>query len=72
MGSHFDPVFIIYQIIAIQCFFYLAMGTIWGVCHAIFDSPVSLQHFFTAKFVHFNSVSGWIEIFSILASAVVG
>jgi hypothetical protein len=68
----FDPVFIIYQMIAMQCFYYLAMGTLWGLCHVIFDTPVSLDHFFTAKYINFVSISGWIEVSCTLIMAIIG
>ena len=72
MSALFDPVFIMYQIIAMQCFYYLAMGTLWGLCHVIFDTPVSLDHFFTAKYINFVSISGWIEVSCTLIMAIIG
>ncbi len=68
----FDPGLIICQIASLQCFFYLAMGTMFGVFHAIFDINLSLDHFFTAKHIHFLSMFGWIENFCALGAAVVG
>lgn len=68
----FDPVFIIYQIVSLQCSFYLAMGTMWGICHAVFDKPISLEHFFTPKYIDFVSFSGWIEAICTFATAIVG
>ncbi|KAJ1436849.1 integral membrane protein S linking to the trans Golgi network-domain-containing protein [Ochromonadaceae sp. CCMP2298] len=68
----FDPVLITYQIVSLQCFHYLAMGTLLGVFHAIFDLNVSLDHFFTPRFVNFVSVAGWIETLAILLSGLAG
>ena len=68
----FDPVLITYQIVALQCFYYLAMGTLLGVFHALFDIRISLDHLFTPKFVNFVSTIGWIETICTLASAVAG
>ena len=68
----FDPVLILLQIASLQCFYYLAMGTLWGVMHVLFSSPVSLDHFFTPKFVNFVSIGGWIESISVLLCSVVG
>lgn len=68
----FDPILIVLQITSLQCFYYLAMGTLWGIMHVLFSSAVSLDHFFTPKFVNFVSVSGWIESVSALLCAVVG
>ncbi len=48
-GNQFTPKLIIYQIIAMQCFYYLAMGGIYGIFHFIFGSPISLDHYFTTR-----------------------
>jgi hypothetical protein len=68
----FDPIFIIYQIITIQCSYYLAMGTIWGVFHAVFQSPVTLDHFFTPKYIGFTTTSGWVDAICTFLSALIG
>jgi len=68
----FDPVLIVLQICSLQCFYYLAMGTMWGIMHVLFSSAVSLDHFFTPKYVDFVTMSGWIETVSALLCAVVG
>jgi len=68
----YDPILIILQIIALQCFYYLAMGTLWGVFHVVFDSPVSLDHFFTPKYINFVTLLGWTESLSFLCCALCG
>ena len=68
----FDPVFISAQIVAMQSFFYLTMGTLWGLNHILFSSPVSLDRFFTSQYIDFTSISGWIETLSTLLCAVAG
>ena len=68
----FDPILILLQITSLQCFFYLAMGTLWGVMHVLFSSAVSLDHFFTPKYVNFVTLTGWVESISALLCAVVG
>jgi hypothetical protein len=70
--QHFDPVYIIYQIIAMQAFYYLSLGTFFGLCHAMFDIKVSLDHFFTAKFVNFVSPMGWMVTICILLTGLMG
>ena len=70
--SVFDPIFICAQIIAMQCFFYLTMGTLWGLNHIIFSTPVSLDRFFTSQFIDFVTISGWIETLSTLLCAIAG
>jgi hypothetical protein len=72
MAPIFDPVFIIFQIVCLQCFYYLAMGTLLGMCHAVFDINVSLDHFFTSKYVNFLTFNGWLENFCILGSGLIG
>lgn len=68
----FDPLFITYQIVAMQSLYYLAMGTLWGLYHVVFDSPVSLDHFFTPKYVNFITAAGLIEFLCSLSTALVG
>ncbi len=70
--SVFDPLLIIYQIICMQCFYYLAFGTLLGLCHAMFDIKVSLDHFFTPKYINLVSFMGWIEVLCILLTGVAG
>mmetsp|Transcript_21182 Transcript_21182/g.35537 ORF Transcript_21182/g.35537 Transcript_21182/m.35537 type:complete len:116 (+) Transcript_21182:66-413(+) len=70
--SSFDPLLITYQIISMQCFHYLAMGTLLGIFHAIFDINVSLDHFFTPRFVNFVSLVGMVETLTILLSSLAG
>jgi hypothetical protein len=68
----FDPALIFYQIIALQCFHYLAMGTLLGIFHALFDINVSLDHFFTSHHVNFISFVGWIEAAATLLTGIAG
>lgn len=70
--QNFDPLYITYQILCMQCFYYLALGTCLGFCHAIFDINVSMDYFFTAEHVSFVTTIGWIEIICLLASALIG
>lgn len=70
--QQFDALLIIFQIISMQCFFYLALGTMLGLCHAVFDIKVSLDHFFTSKFISFVTASGWLEIFCLVMTALAG
>ena len=68
----FDPIYIIYQIICMQCSYYVVMGTIWGLCHAFLDHPVSLDHFFSPNYIEFTTFSGWIDVICTFLSAVAG
>lgn len=68
----FQPVLIILQIVCLQCFFYLGMGTLAAVCHVIWDTPVALDHFFTDRYVNFNSWSGFSECLRNVMTGVIG
>ena len=68
----FDPLFIISQIVAMQCFYYLGMGTLWGGAYVTFGLPISLDHFFTAKYINFTTYSGWAQALCFISAAVVG
>lgn len=68
----FDPVLILYQIVALQCFHYLAMGTLLGMFHAVFDINVSLDHFFTPRYINFVSMVGLIETATTIITGIAG
>lgn len=68
----FDPVLILYQIISLQCFHYLAMGTLLGICHTVFDLNVSLDHFFTGRHVNFVTAVGWTESIVTVGAGIAG
>ena len=68
----FDPIYIIFQIISVQCAYYLAMGTLWGLCHVIFETTISLDHFFTPKYIHFTSFAGFVDVLCTFLSAMLG
>jgi hypothetical protein len=68
----FDPLYIVLQIVCLQCLFYLGMGTIWELVHTFTKVPVSLDHFFSTNYINFVSYSGWIEILSMLLAGIFG
>lgn len=72
MALQFDPLLIVYQIICLQCFYYLSMGTLLGAGHAIFDINMSLGQFFSSSEINFISVNGWIVTSATLLSAAIG
>jgi hypothetical protein len=53
----FDPLYIVLQIVCLQCLFYLGMGTIWELVHTFTKVPVSLDHFFSTNYINFVSYS---------------
>ena len=71
-ANTFDPVLIVYQIVCLQSFYYVIMGTLLGISHAIFDIQVSLDHFFNPDFVTFNSWNGWTIIVCTFLGALGG
>ena len=68
----FQPVLIVLQIVSLQCFYYVCMGTLWGISYVLFGQPLSLSHLFTDRYINFVSLSGWCEVLCTLASAVCG
>lgn len=70
--QQWDPVLIVYQIIAVQCFYYLALGSLLALSHVVIDVPVSLEHFFQPKLTHFSSLSGWSDCTCMLLSGIAG
>ncbi|RYH31799.1 hypothetical protein EON65_01925 [archaeon] len=70
--QQFDPVLIVYQIVSLQCFYYLAFGTLLGICHALFDIKVSLDHFFTSNYIDLTTSFGWIQVGCVLSASLAG
>ena len=67
-----DPALIVCQIISVQCFYYLALGTLLAFSHVILDTPVSLDHFFSPHYMHFRSVNGWSDVICTLLTSLMG
>ena len=70
--SVFQPILICLQIVCLQCFYYVSMGTLWAISHILFGHGLSLSHLFTDAYVNFVSWRGWCEILCTLAAAVAG
>ena len=68
----FDPVLILYQIVTLQCFYYFAYGSLLIICHTVLDFNISLDYYFTPKYVNFTSLIGWIQTICILISSLAG
>jgi hypothetical protein len=67
-----DPTLIISQIVALQCFYYLALGTLLAISHVVVDTPVSLDHFFSPHYTHFRSMNGWVDCICTLLASLAG
>jgi protein SYS1 len=68
----FQPTLIILQILALQCFYYLAMGSIWIIPHILFEHSLSLGRLFSDQYVDFSSWSGWVDTICTFTSGIVG
>ena len=71
-AREFQPVLIVLQIVTMQCFFYLGMGTLNAVCHVVFELPVNMDHFFTDEYVNFGTLTGFLNCLMNMASGVIG
>jgi hypothetical protein len=67
-----NPRLIIYQIVALQCGYYLALGALFAVAHVLFGTYISLDHIFTAKYMNPESAHGWIGIAATVLAAFAG
>ena len=71
-GEAFDPMLIVYQMVALQCFYYLAAGVLFGACHVLFGTRISLDLFFSARHLTTASAAGWLEIVIVFLGAFAG
>jgi hypothetical protein len=69
--AHQPPLPVCY-VIYTQCFYYLAMGTSIGVLHAVFQTSITLDHFFTPNYIDMTTLEGWAEAACIWISSLVG
>ena len=60
------------QIFTVQCLFYVGQGLLLGIFHVIFSCSVTLDRFFTDKYLDFASSEGIVELLILLLSAVLG
>jgi hypothetical protein len=67
-----NPKLILCQIMAMQCFYYLALGLALGFSHILFGTTLSLEHFFTARHMNPASAAGWIGIACTVFAALAG
>ena len=67
-----DPVLIMCQIMAVQCFNYLALGTLLSLAHIVLDTPVSIDHFFAPHYTHMTSLNGGTDCLCMLLTSIVG
>ncbi|EWM27958.1 hypothetical protein NSK_001392 [Nannochloropsis salina CCMP1776] len=73
MGApDFDPKMIIYQIIALQCLYYLVEGGILMGFNLVFGLDVSLAQIFTPRGLEIESAEGLLNVLALLLSFVAG
>ncbi len=71
MGK-FDPFLIVSQIIAIQCFCYVALGILFLVSHLIFGLTISLDLYFLSKHYNGDSSFTFIIVFDQILAGLIG
>ena len=68
-----DPVLIVFQILALQCLYYAALGAFYICCHLLYGMPLHMDRFFaTAKTLDFRSTSSGLELLGVLAGGFAG
>jgi len=65
----FDPVLVLSQIVIMQCTFYLLIGLLVVVCHALFQSELSLSFLLDPSALHVREAIGWPPILAFLLVA---
>mmetsp|Transcript_64921 Transcript_64921/g.130526 ORF Transcript_64921/g.130526 Transcript_64921/m.130526 type:complete len:150 (-) Transcript_64921:280-729(-) len=71
-GNLWDPKLIIYQMLALQASYYISLGVLLGGAHVLFGTSLSLDHFFTAKHMNYESATGWVGIAATVMAALAG
>lgn len=71
-ASRFRPGLILSQIVTLQCLFYVVLGVIFELNHALFATSITMDRIFTAKFLDVWSALGWIDNAAVLTSSFVG
>lgn len=68
----FDPKLIVYQILALQSFYYAIMGVFLGSFRALFGIQVGTRLIFSGKLVSLSTTAGWTTICCHLLTALSG
>ena len=73
MSKLFDPILIIYQIVALQCSYYLCLSTFFMALHIIFfEGSLSLDQLFDDNAINFISATGLVNVGVTLLTSVIG
>lgn len=67
--SVFDPKLIVLQIVCLQCFFYLVMGSVLAVFHG---NAVNLKHMFSDRYMSMSTATGWADMTATVVSGISG
>lgn len=70
--SPFNPKLIVYQMVALQAFYYLSLGALLAVFHVLFGTSITMDHFFSTKYMNSQSATGWVEIAATVIAALFG
>ena len=68
----FDPILIVLQIASLQCGYYFLKGSVFVAADTVFDVNLSLDHFFTGRYIQLTAFSGILESCINFLSAVAG
>jgi len=68
----FDPILIVLQMISMQCGYYFLKGSVFVAADTVFDVNLTLDHFFTGRYIQLTVFSGILESCINFLSAVAG
>lgn len=68
-----DPVLIVFQIVALQCFYYAYLGLFYMTCHIVYGLSLSLDRFFDlSRPLDVFAQAGGLEVAAVITGALVG
>ncbi|CAN0042666.1 unnamed protein product [Ectocarpus fasciculatus] len=70
--KQFDPKLIVCQIVALQSFYYVAMGVFLGSFRAVFGTQVGTRLIFSGELVSLSTTAGWTAICCQVLTAISG
>ena len=56
----------------LQCSYYFCLGMVLLALHALFGTPLSMSHIFSANHMSMESAPGWCDIIAHLIASVLG
>ena len=68
----FDPILISCQIISLQCFFYIVIGIILGMCKIFLNTPFNLDLIFASSKLSVSSDHGFLVSCTFILGGLIG